>query len=96
MLDPKACGAPVKCLPPEYPAVGAISLFANLRHHLVHGPAVEFVVAEDLKRHVVLDGVSLDSLEAVVAVAVDAFVDGEEGEVEPVVVALVEGFEDGG
>jgi len=79
--DAEGGGAPVQGLPAEHAAVGAVSLFADLGDDLVHGPAVELVVADDLEGQGVLHRVALDGLEAVVAVAFDAFVDGEEDEV---------------
>jgi len=94
VADAEPRRAPVERLPPEDAAVGAVALVADLRDDLVHGPAVEFVVADDGEGQGVLQSVALDGFEAVVAVAFDAFVDGEEDEVEAVVVALVEGFED--
>lgn len=96
MPDTQPRRAPVQRLPPEDAAVGAVALFADLCHDLVHGPAVELVVADDGEGEGVLQSVAFDAFEAVVAVAFDAFVDGEQDEVEAVVVALVEGLEDRG
>lgn len=63
---------------------------------MVHCPAIEFVVADDGKGHIILYCISFDSLEGIVSVALYAFVDGEEEKVEAVIVAFIEGFEDGG
>lgn len=96
VLDPQTRGAPVEGLPAEDAAVGAVALFADLRDDLVHGPAVQLVVADNGEGHGVLRRIPLHGLEGIVAVAFDAFVDGEEEEVEAITVAFVEGFEDGG
>lgn len=80
----------------EDAAIGTISLFTNLLYNLVHSPSVQLSVAEYSQRHVVLLSVSLYSFKAVVTIALDSLVNGQEDEIKPIVVALVECLENGG
>ena len=57
--------------------------------NFVHGPPVELLVGEDLERELVLVAVPLDRLQAVVAVPGDALVDGQQEQVEAVVISEI-------
>lgn len=60
-------------------------VFASyLLDDIVHAPAIEILVTDDQEGDLVLVPVSLDSLQRVVSVARDAFVDREKDKVESV------------
>lgn len=96
VADAELRGAAVERLPPEDAAVGAVAPAADGGDDLVHGPAVERGVAEDVDGQAGLRGVAAHGGEGVVAVPADPFVDGQQDEVEAVGVPLVEGLQDRG
>lgn len=91
---PEQLGASLERLTPKDAAEGAVVLDARRPDDLVHRPAVEVLVGEDLQRKCVVDAVLLYRLQRVVPVAGDALVDGEERQLQAVVVPLVEQLED--
>lgn len=95
VLDAESGRAAVEGLAAEHPAVRAVALLPHLRDDLVHRPAVQLVVSDDLQRHVVLHRVPLHGLQTVVPVPFDPLVDGQQDQLEAVVVALVQGLQDG-
>lgn len=94
VLDTQARRSSVQSLPAEDAAVRAVPLLAHLLDHLIHGPAIQLRIPQDRQRHVVLLCVPLDRLQAVVSVPFDALVDRQQYKVKPVVIALVQRFED--
>lgn len=96
VLDAQTGSTTIESLPSEDTAVSAVALLPDLGDDLVHCPAVELVVADYGEWHVILDCISLHGLKGVISITFYAFVDGEEEEIEAIVVAFIEGFEDGG
>lgn len=86
----------VKGLSTEDAAESAIVFQTNHSHDLVHSPSVEVLVRYHFEREPVLNLVPVNSFQRVVAVAGDALVDGEEEEMEAVIVEAVELGEDVG
>ena len=78
----------VQRLAPEHPAEGAVVLEPHLGDDLVHGPAVQVLVGEDLQRNLVLVSVPLHGLQTVVPVAGDALVNGQQNQLQLVVVPV--------
>ena len=74
LIDPELHGAPVQRLSPEDSAEGAVVLETNLGHDLVHRPAVQILVRQDLERYSILVSVPLHCLQRVVSVAGNSFV----------------------
>lgn len=83
-------GAAVEGLATEDAAEGAVVFEADEGDDLIHGPAVEVLVGDNLEGEPELDVVPLYGVEGVVAVPGDALVDGQEEEVEAVVVDAVQ------
>lgn len=74
----------------EYPTVGAVVGLTNGLDDLVHSPAIEFLIREYFERKLLFLLVALDSLQRIIAVALDALINGEHVELDPVVVLVVE------
>ncbi len=55
-------GAAVQSLPAEDAAERAVILLSNCRDNAVHCPSVQFVIRENLERHVILLLIALDGL----------------------------------
>lgn len=89
-------GAPLEGLAAKDAAEGAVVADASGADDLVHRPAVEVLVGEDLEGQGVVDAILLDRLQRVVPVAGDALVDGQQLQVEAVVVAVVQQLENVG
>jgi len=86
----------IKSLATEDATESAVVFEANNVNDLVHGPSVQVLVGNNLKRELVLKVVSMNGLERVIAVAGDSLVDGQEEEMEAVIVKAVEFGEDVG
>ena len=52
----------VKCLSSKYAAECAVVFSAYLRHNCVHGPAIQLVVRENFKWHIILLLIPFDCL----------------------------------
>ena len=89
-------GAALEGLAAKDAAEGAVVADASGADDLVHRPAVEVLVGEDLEGQGVVDAILLDRLQRVVPVAGDALVDGQQLQVEAVVVAVVQQLENVG
>ena len=94
--DAEHLGTAVEGLAAEDAAVGTVALLPDGLDDLVHGPAVELVVADNPERQAVLRRVSPHCLEGVISVALDALVYAQENEVEAIPVPVIQGLEDGG
>lgn len=86
----------IKGLATEDAAESAVVFEANDVNDLVHGPSVQVLVGNHLERELVLNVVPMNGFERVVAVAGDSLVDGQEEEMEAVIVEAVELGEDVG
>ena len=62
VIHPQLRSSSVERLPPEHSAKGAVVLLAYLVDNLVHRPAIELVVGENLEREAVFNLVLLDRL----------------------------------
>lgn len=71
-------------LTPEHAAECAVILRPYLLHNLIHGPAIQVLVRTNGQRDSVLLLIALDSLQGVVSVTLDALVNRQEKEVQPV------------
>lgn len=89
-VDFQESSASIKCLATEDAAESAIVFETDNINDLVHSPSVEVLVRDDFERESVLNLVAMNGLERVVAVAGDSLVDGEEEEMEAVIVVAVE------
>ena len=95
MLDAQPRRAAIQRLATKHPAICTIPLLPHLRDDLVHRPAVQLIVADNLKLHPILHRVALHGLEAVIAVALDPLVDAEQDEIQAVVMSGIECLEHG-
>ena len=80
----------IQSLATENAAEGAVVPAADRGHDAVHRPAVEVLVREDLQRDPVLTLVPPNRLQGVVSIPGDPLVDGEQEQVQSVVVTLVQ------
>jgi hypothetical protein len=82
--------ATIERLSPKHATEGAVVFAAHLFDNLVHGPAVQLLISDHFERQIVVELVAFDTLERVVAVTGDAFVNGEQDELDAVVMSFVE------
>jgi hypothetical protein len=87
-------GTSIQCLSPEDPTEGTVIRQPNDFDDLIHAPAIQLLVAEYGEWEFVRLLVVLDGLEGVVPVARDSLIDGEEVELESVIVLPIEVRED--
>ena len=80
-------GAPVQRLASEHPAEGTVVLETHLGHDLVHGPAVQVLIGQDLQRDLILVSVPLDCLQTIIAVASDSFINGQQYQLQLVILS---------
>ena len=90
MSDAQPLCAAIQRLSSKDATIGTIALLADLLDHLIHRPAVQVIIADDLQRQAVLDRVPLHRLQTVVPIALDALVNAEQHQFESVIVPLVQ------
>lgn len=93
-VDLQESSTSIKGLATEDATESAVVFEANDVNDLVHGPSVQVLVGNHLERELVLKVIPMNGLERVVAVAGDSLVDGQEEEMEAVIVEAVEFRED--
>jgi hypothetical protein len=86
-------GPAIQRLPSEHAAVCAVALLAHLLYDLVHSPAIQLSISQYRQVHLVLLRISLDRLQAIISVTLDALVDGQQYEVETIIISLVQCLE---
>lgn len=95
-VDLQESSTSIKGLATEDAAESAVVFEANDVNDLVHGPSVQVLVGNHLERELVLKVVPMNGLERVITVAGDSLVDGQEEEIEAVIMEAVEFGEDVG
>ena len=89
-IDAEQHATAIERLASKNAAKCAIVLTAHLFDDLVHSPPVQLFVGDHLERKVVAELIALDTLERVVTVAGDAFVNREQDQLDAIVVTFVE------